>query len=101
MRDRKLARVRRIREPDEARAEERRRQRERRARAARHAPASGRKRLISREEVRLIVDRVLALSRARLTLDLQGFLEGLARQAGQVGGPVTPEPPLANTGTDS
>ena len=81
-RDRKLARIRRGRDRDGARAEEWARQQESRRRrlaaAGCHAPPSPRKCALLPEEVRQIVDRALAVSRATLVRDLRGILSRLA-----------------------
>jgi len=74
--DRKLARVRRRRDLDDARLDDCARQQARRERlaATRHAPPSPRKCPISPKEVRQFVDRALARSRATLVRDLHGIL---------------------------
>ena len=82
-RDQKLARIRRRRDRDGARADERSRQQESRrkqraAAAGCHAPPSGRKCALLPEEVRQIVDRALEVSRATLLRDLRGILGRLA-----------------------
>ena len=76
-RDRKLARARRRRDLDDARADERERQRtsrKARADAGCHAPPSTRKCPLSAQEVRQFVDRALERSRATLVRDLRGIL---------------------------
>jgi hypothetical protein len=76
-RDRRLARARRRRDPDDARADERERQRtsrKARADAGCHAPPSTRKCPLSDKEVRHFVDRALERSRATLVSDLRGIL---------------------------
>ena len=85
-RDRKLARVRRRRDRDDARADERERQRtSRKARAERgcHAPPSSRKSPLSNKEVRQFVDRALERSRATLVRDLRRILQGFAPIGGE------------------
>ena len=77
VRDRGLARVRRRRDLDDARADERDRQRlsrQRRAAAGCHAPPSPRKSPLSAKEVRVFVDRALERSRATLARDLGAIL---------------------------
>ena len=76
-RDLRLARARRRRDLDDARADERERQRtSRKARteAGCHAPPSMRKCPLSNKEVRQFVDRALERSRATLVRDLRGIL---------------------------
>ena len=75
-RDRKLARVRRRRDLDDARLDDCARQQARRVRLAAtcHAPPSARKCLLSPKEVGQFVDRALARSRATLVRDLRGIL---------------------------
>ncbi len=90
-RDRKLARVRRRRERDDARADERERQRTSRkvrAEGGCHAPPSSRKCPLSSKEVRQFVDRALERSRATLVRDLRGFL---LRFVSMSGDPLTVE----------
>lgn len=84
-RDRKLARVRRCRDRDDARADERERQRtsrKLRAEGGCHAPPSSRKCPLSSKEVRQFVDRALERSRATLVRDLRGFLLRFASMSG-------------------
>lgn len=76
-RDRRLARARRRRDLDDARADERERQqasRKARLAAGCHAPPSARKCPLSLREVRQFADRALARSRATLVRDLGGIL---------------------------
>jgi hypothetical protein len=88
-RDRKLARRRRQREVEDARADERERQRARRAKRSTasgcHAPSSAPKPPISRGEIADFVDRAFALSRAKLVRDLRA---GLGRYAQKPGEPM-------------
>jgi len=84
-RDRRLARARRRRALEDARADERERQRAHRERAAAagcHAPPSAGKLAYSREEVGRFVDRAFALSRATLIRDLRGILLRIAPATG-------------------
>ena len=76
-RDLRLARARRRRDLDDARADERERQRTHRkawAASGCHAPPSTRKCPLSDKEVRHFVDRALERSRATLVRDLRGIL---------------------------
>jgi len=84
-RDRKLARVRRRRDLDDARIDDRARQRVRRQLLAGkcHAPPSLRKCPLSPREVRQFVDRALARSRASLVRDLRGILVRFAPIRGE------------------
>jgi hypothetical protein len=85
-RDRRLARARRRRDLEEARADERERQqtsRKARAEAGCHAPPSIRKCPLSNKEVRQFVDRALERSRATLVRDLRGVLLRFAQIAGE------------------
>ena len=84
-RDRWLARVRRLRDLDDARADERARQevsRKRRAEAGCHAPASARKCPLSKTEVSQIVGRALESSRASLEREVRCILRRLAPNSG-------------------
>jgi len=111
-RDRKLARQRRRRDLDEARADERARQRARRARPADeaataataeagcHAPPSAPKLLLSRQEVAEFVDRALARSRATLVRDFRGALGRYVAKSGGGSVAVTHDPRLASDAGD-
>jgi hypothetical protein len=111
-RDRKLARQRRRRDLDEARADERARQRARRARRADeaataataesgcHAPPSVPKLLLSRHEVAEFVDRALARSRATLVRDFRGALGRYVAKSGGGSVAVTHDPRLASDAGD-
>jgi len=91
IRDRRLARTRRKGDLEHARRAERRRQRVCRARRAVvecHAPASASKSLVSQELLVVLVDQVLAESRASLVFELSGIIEEMARRAG-IGRPVS------------
>ena len=94
-RDRRLARARRRRDLDEARADERERQRtSRKARTESgcHAPPSTRKCPLSDKEVRRFVDRALERSRATLVRDLRGILLRFVSISGEgstVGAPMS------------
>jgi hypothetical protein len=84
-RDWKLARARRRRDLDDARADERERQRtsrKARADAGCHAPPSTRKCPLSDKEVRHFVDRALERSRATLVRDLRAILLGFVPISG-------------------
>jgi hypothetical protein len=106
-RDRKLARQRRRRDLDEARADERDRQRGSRARRAEaaaesgcHAPPSARKLLLSRQEVSEFVDRAFTRSRATLVRDLRGALGRYIAKSGGPAAVVTRDPRLASADED-
>jgi hypothetical protein len=84
-RDRKLARKRRRRDLEGARAEECARQqawRQQRAAAGCHAPPSPRKCPLSAREIRLFVVRLLERSRASLTRDVRAILLRFASTPG-------------------
>ena len=104
-RDRSQARARRRRELEAARAEERLRQRACRERRASceggHAGPSSPKRSISRMEMGLVVDRLLALSRASLMRDLPRILRAMVGDPWRSPHPVTQEPPGTSAGADS
>src|SRR5690606_14709183 len=78
LRDRKLARLRRLREVAEYRADEAARQRACRARARSrepcHAPPSSANQLKFQKELEVFVDRALGRSRATLLRDLAGIV---------------------------
>jgi len=111
-RDRRLARQRRRRDLDEARADERARQRASRVRRAEeaatgataasgcHAPPSASKLLLSRQEVTEFVDRALARSRATLVRDFRGALGRCMAKSGGGSVAVTRDPRLASAGDD-
>lgn len=102
-RDRAQARVRRVRDLEGARHDERERQaasRKRRAAADCHAPASDAKLLKSREEARRFVDLVLARSRATLQRDLLWICRRYGSFPGKEPTPVTREPQLASGADD-
>ena len=100
-RDRKLARARRLRAPDEARTDERERQRASRARRREasgcHAPPSSSKCPRFQGEVGRLVDRALAPSRATLVRDFEGILKRYVAKAGEPSRPVTPDPNFASS----
>ena len=99
MRDRKLGRARRRREPEVCRAEERARQagcRARRAEGECHADASTSKTLISLSEISMIVARVLKVSRATLERELHLFVVRSGWKSGVASAPVTREPRSAS-----
>jgi hypothetical protein len=94
-RDQRLARARRRRDLDDARADERERQqasRTARAAAGCHTPPSPRKCLLSPQEVRQFVDRALDRSRATLVRELRGVLLRFMPIAGK---PEATEAPLS------
>lgn len=111
-RDRKLARQRRRRDLDDARADERVRQRASRVRRADeatkaatmesgcHAPPSAAKLLLSRQEVTEFVNRALALSRATLVRDLRGALGRYVAKSGGGSVAVTRDPRSASAAGD-
>ena len=85
VRNRKLARIRRSQQLEEARTDERERQRacrERRDASSRHAPASRDKAAKAQGEVADFVDRALARSRATLVREISGMIRGIKPSAG-------------------